>query len=932
MDILIITETKLDDSFPINQFIINGYSPPFRADRNKNGGGIIIYVRDDIPCRELNDHPSPKNVEGIFLEINLRRSKWLLFGGYNFSKNNTRNFVNQVGQILDLYISKYENLLLLGDFNSEMSEERMKDFSETYDLKNLIKEPTCSKSIDNPSLIDLILTNKWRCFQNSTVVETGLSDHHKLTITVMRCFFKKQPPITITYRDYKNFNPQLFRNELLKELYNVHKGKIDYETFEEIVVRLLSIFAPIKERYIRANNSPFMNKTLSKAVMTRSRLRNKFTKNPTPENKSNYTKYRNYCTGLFRKIKKSYYNNLDVKLIMDNRKFWKAVKPLFSEKHFSNNKITLEGEEIISNDREVADTFNLYFTSVVKNLDIEGFKTYDYSYVPEIGYISNIIEKFKHHPSIIRIKEKVKIDESFHFSPVNESVINHTIESLDIRKPTTYNNIPTSILVDNKDIISPIITEIYNNSRHNSNFPNSLKLADVTPAHKKEERTMKDNYRPVSILPPISKVFERNMFDQISSYIDKYLSPFLCGFRKGLSTQYCLTAMLDHWKKAIDNEKLAGAVLTDLSKAFDCLNHELLIAKLEAYGLDPPSLTFIYSYLSQRKQRTKVNNSFSEWCNISSGVPQGSILGPLLFNLYINDIFYFVNKCNIANYADDTTPYSEDTTIDALLNSLETDTDTLVKWFSDNYLQLNAKKCHLLVTKHNKDIFINVEEEVIECSNSVKLLGVIIDNNLKFNEHVSNLCKKASQKLHALARISNYMCQDKLRILMKAFIESQFSYCPLVWMFHSRDLNNRINRLHERALRLVYKNKNLTFEDLLKKDKSLSIHHRNLQKLATELYKVKNNLSPTLMASIFPQREIPYNFRNLNPFQSTNVKTVYNGTETIAFRGPKVWDMVPEDIKNSSSLSEFKSNIKHWEPKGCTCRLCKVFIKDLGFI
>ena len=176
------------------------------------------------------------------------------------------------------------------------------------------------------------------------------------------------------------------------------------------------------------------------------------------------------------------------------------------------------------------------------------------------------------------------------------------------------------------------------------------------------------------------------------------------------------------------------------------------------------------------------------------------------------------------------------------------------------------------------------------------------------------------------------MCQDKLRILVKAFIESQFSYCPLVWMFHSRDLNNRINRLHERALRLVYKNKNLTFEELLKKDKSLSIHHRNLQKLATELYKVKNNLSPTLMASIFPQREIPYNFRNLNPFQSTNVKTVYNGTETIAFRGPKVWDMVPEDIKNSSSLSEFKSNIKHWEPKGCTCRLCKVFIKDLGFI
>ena len=216
----------------------------------------------------------------------------------------------------------------------------------------------------------------------------------------------------------------------------------------------------------------------------------------------------------------------------------------------------------------------------------------------------------------------------------------------------------------------------------------------------------------------------------MSSYIDKYLSPFLCDFRKGFSTQHCLTSMLDLWKKA-------GALLTDLSKAFDCLNHELLIAKVESYGFDQLSLMYIYSYLPDRKQRTKVNNSFSEWCNISSGVPQGSILGLLLFNLYINDIFFFVNKCNIANYADDTTPYSEDTTIHVLLNSLETDTDTLIQWFSDNSLQLNADKCHLLISKRNKDIFINVEAEVIECSISVKRLGVIIDNNLKFNEHVS---------------------------------------------------------------------------------------------------------------------------------------------------------------------------------------------------
>ena len=181
-----------------------------------------------------------------------------------------------------------------------------------------------------------------------------------------------------------------------------------------------------------------MNKTISKAIMTRSRLHNKFIKNPTPETKANYNKYRNYCTGLIRKEKKSYYNNLDIKLITDNRKFWKIVNPLFSDKHSSGNKITLiEGEEIIFNDYNIAESFNSYFTKVVENLDIEGYVTCDYWYDPELNYIANIIEKFKNHPSILKIKENVKIEEGFNFSPVEESVINYKIGALDKRKSIT---------------------------------------------------------------------------------------------------------------------------------------------------------------------------------------------------------------------------------------------------------------------------------------------------------------------------------------------------------------------------------------------------------------------------------------------------------------------------------------------------------------
>ena len=314
-----------------------------------------------------------------------------------------------------------------------MSEDAMRDFSETYNLSNLINERTCFKNPCNPSLIDLILTNRPRSFQDSHVIETGSSDHHKMTITVLRAFFQKQTPITINYRDYKKFDQSLFRYNLLKRLNNMNDGKVDCDTFETVFIELLNLQAPMKEKYIRANNSPFMNKSLHKAVMTRSRLCNKFLKNPSNANKINYTKYRNYCTGLFKKEKKAFYNNIDTKSITDNRTFWKTVKPMFSD--ITNNKITLlEGEEIITDNFEIAETFNAFFTNVVDNLDIQEFDTSDYSADPELDKTYNIIEKYKNHPSILKVKENVKVETKFHFDEINEAGIKDNINSLDKKK------------------------------------------------------------------------------------------------------------------------------------------------------------------------------------------------------------------------------------------------------------------------------------------------------------------------------------------------------------------------------------------------------------------------------------------------------------------------------------------------------------------
>ena len=247
LDILVITETKLDESFPDGQFYTEGYCIPFRLDRNKHGGGVLIYFRGDITCRELKSHSPLINFEGIFLELNLKKSKWLFFGGYNPNKENISYFLNTLGPTIDHYMPKYDNLILLGDFNIEMRENLMKDFCDTYDLINLIKDPTCFKNPLNPSIIDLVLTNRSRSFQNSQTIETGLSDYHKLTVTVMRTFFPKQVPTIITYRDYKHFDKAIFRQEFLDILCNVNSGTIDYDTFETVCVELLKRHAPLKK-------------------------------------------------------------------------------------------------------------------------------------------------------------------------------------------------------------------------------------------------------------------------------------------------------------------------------------------------------------------------------------------------------------------------------------------------------------------------------------------------------------------------------------------------------------------------------------------------------------------------------------------------------------------------------------------------------------
>ena len=414
-----------------------------------------------------------------------------------------------------------------------MNEEAMKDFCELYDFENLINEPTCYKNAKNPSSIDVILTNSKNCFQNSSALETGLSDCHKLVVTVLKTYIKKKDPTRISHRSYKNFNLSIFRTELKQNLEQFNKEIMTYDDFKYIFMKILDLHAPMKERVARANNQPFVTKKLRKAIMTRSRLKNKYNENPNAENENLYKKQRNFCVSLLRKEKKKYYNNLYLKIFYDNNKFWRSVKPLFSDKQkvLDRNIVIVESDNIFSDNKEVAEKLNNFFIDAVENLGIEPFRV-------DMGNVSSdeideILKQYELHPSILKIKENVIIGEEFRFSDLVEQDMQNQILQLNSKKAGILNDIPAKVLQGSNDIVSNYLCDIYNNSKSNESYPSSLTFRIVTPINKKSTQTLlKKGQRPVSLIPIVSKLFERKMYDEIYAHIEKFLFPYLFGYTK----------------------------------------------------------------------------------------------------------------------------------------------------------------------------------------------------------------------------------------------------------------------------------------------------------------------------------------------------------------------------------------------------------------
>ena len=373
-------------------------------------------------------------------------------------------------------------------------------------------------------------------------------------------------------------------------------------------------------------------------------------------------------------------DKISEKGIETNKSFWNFIKPFMTNKGMIANKdITLiDGKNVITDEHELSQIFNKHYINIVEKscgnkpnkigTTLESLNDSD--------VIDRIIRSYQNHPSVLKIKNKFGSDlNSFDFQQIKAPEVKKLLKEIDIKKAVGVDTIPPKLIKIGADIIAEPLTQEINCCLRQGIFPENAKVASVVPLDKgKPDKYDVLNYRPVSILNAFSTIYDI-IKNQLASYLDKYFSPFISAYRKSYSTQQVLIRLLEEWREKLDKNFIVGAVLMDLSKAFDCIPHDLIIAKLAAYGFKRETLRLIYSYLKDRKQCVKINNTYNDYNEIISGLPQGSILGPVFFNFSINDLFFFIEKASMHNFADGNTLSAWGETVSKLIGTLESESN-----------------------------------------------------------------------------------------------------------------------------------------------------------------------------------------------------------------------------------------------------------------
>ena len=906
-DVLCLTETWLNKDTSDDTIQLDGYNIDRRDNNNTFQGeqGVIIYIKDNIPFKPRTDL-NFEHLMNTCIEVVIPHTKQniLITCIYRHPNSNVK-FFDHFEILLGALDNEKCKSVVTGDFNIDVFKAgstnciKLSNLFKDYDFKQHINCPT--RLTDNSeTCIDLTITN----YKENVVagVTSAIVADHQMNFIILGKRNTNNKHVFINTRNLKNVNVDKLNEELSNMPWNVIDVFDDindcYLAWDTLFSIVINKFAP--ERRVRTGKNKKVKIDNEEANALRS-LRDQYHKlfitTNNPKYYNIYKKVRNRYTNCIRYFKKLMFSNRISDNQGNSKGMWKVLRFLLPGKNKSTISALEVNGETISSRSEIANIFNKYFVDVGKNLA---------SQIPNIN-----IDPLHY---VKKYLQKLAVN-GFSFTLINNEDMCKLFNNLPLNKATGLDGYQARLLKMCAPGITSSLTYLFNKSLKLGQFPDKFKQARITPIFKSKSKLDPGNYRPVSVLPILSKFLERIVHNQVYAYLtdNNLLTVCQSGFRTKHSTVSSLIRFTDFCFEQIDKGNYIGMVALDLRKAFDTVNHQILLSKLKLYGFDDTCLSWFNSYLSNRTQLVSINDTLSNTEFVTCGVPQGSILGPLLFILYINDLTACAKYCDINMFADDTMFYYAAKNIDLVKSNLQTDLVNISEWLCANKLSLHIGKTNCMVVgsvkkvkDKNHELNLMLNNENVEQTDNVKYLGVHLDENLKFDEHVDKLVGKINRGLGILKRSSFVVEKDSLLTIYNTIILPHFDYCAVVWGSCNDTLITRLQRLQNRAMRIILKCPFRTHISTMLNDLNwMCLRQRIFYLQCVWMWKVNHGLVPEYLSSKFKTNS-SYSTRFSN---SNNYFVEICNHKSFKYTGTRAWNSLPPKIKSLENIDSFKSEV-----------------------
>ncbi len=916
-DIIGLTEIfKIPSNMTYNLMGYHSLEYKTRPDDDDGRGGIGLFINSNLNYTVREDLSTfiPHVCESLFIEINQRPLKPTIIGivyrPNSLPRASIDKFTESIGLINDIISQENKMAIVMGDFNIDLlkydSHQKTRLFVDnmySQGFMPLINRPT-RVTPTTATIIDHIYTNKLDLNIQSGIIINDVADHYA-TFYIQHKKLKSIPPKSIQIRKYTPENIKIFNSLLRAHNFNNIQDIIDpdeaYNKFLLDYTELFNIAFPLTNVKINRKNikkEDWITTGIIISAKSKSKLLQKKIKNPTEQNVLAYKKFLTIYNRTIRAAKYAYYDKVLREHSSDSKRTWKILNESIqkrSTKSSLSKKYLVDGVET-ENPQIIAHEFNNYFANIGKHVN---------NSVP--GTDKHYTEYLKdNHP------------QNFFMNPIAPEEIKQITQKMKPKTSSGFDNIQMKLVKATIENIKLPLAHIFNQSFAKGIVPRQMKIAKIVPIYKAGPKNLFSNYRPISLLPAFSKLLEKIVCNRLMNFLNKHkiLFQHQYGFRKNHSTIHPIIHLLNYIAQS--NDKVTKdqtlSIFLDLSKAFDTIPHSTLISKLEHYGIRGIANSWFKSYLNNRTQFMEFDAIKSSELKIECGVPQGSILGPILFILFINDL-HTATKLNILSFADDTTVYTSGNNINEIILLANIELNKLYKWFCTNKLQLNAKKSKFAIFCPRQTRLPNIINEITinnqsitrigkNCNEkSIKFLGVHLDENLTWNEHINYISKKISQSLFAMYRVKYALPLTALTSLYYALIHSHLNYAIQIWG-NSNDMYKLITR-QKRAIRLISNKPYLSHtEPLFKQKRILKVDDLYKTQIALFMHDLQNNKLPMSFNQFNAKRTRRYTIAT----RQTNTTHLTTDRARTAFTSklpkhffPKIWNDTDDHFKLAKS-------------------------------